>query len=269
MGPPKRLLKSLLMATITPTRSRTPGQSREGPLRPRLGGGGRPPVIHFPQYGGGGDGGRDDVPDFGERLKRYRIGLMVGMISVMMLFITFSTTFIFRHHVKHFDSRTGTFVSDWRPVPLPYALLLFNTGILLLSSFTIEKARRQVFEQAVVTPITSLPGIAVDRERRVSWVAVTALLGVTFLAGQALAWWRLTQRGYLLATNPANSFFYLLTGLHAIHLLGGVLALGYALLSGLLPRPLQRRRVIVDVAAWYWHFMAMLWIYVFAVLALG
>ena len=194
---------------------------------------------------------------------------MVGMVSVMMLFITFSSTFIFRHHVKHFDSRTGTFVSDWMAVPLPYGLLLFNTGILLLSSFTIEKGRRQVFEQAVVAPITALPGIAADREHRVSWVAVTAGLGLIFLGGQALAWWHLRERGYLLASNPANSFFYLLTGLHAVHLLGGVLALGYALLSGLLPRPLQRRRVIVDVAAWYWHFMAMLWIYVFAVIALG
>lgn len=252
------------MATITPIRSRTPG-----PTRPRVGGGGRPPVIRFPQYGGGGDGGRDDLPDFGERLKRYRLGLMVGMVSVMMLFITFSSTFIFRHHVKHLDPRTGNLVSDWAPLPLPYGLLLFNTGVLLISSFTIEKARRQVFEQAVVAPITALPGIAADRGRRVSWVAVTALLGVTFLAGQALAWWRLTQRGYLLATNPANSFFYLLTGLHAVHLLGGVLALAYALLSGFLPRPLERRRVIVDVAAWYWHFMAMLWIYVFAVIALG
>ena len=252
------------MATITPIRSRPPGQSR-----PRVGGGGRPPVIRFPQYGGGGDGGRDDIPDFGERLKRYRMGLMVGMVSVMMLFITFSTTFIFRHHVKHLDPRTGNLISDWTPIPLPYGWLLFNTGVLLVSSFTIEKARRQTFEHAVVAPITALPGIAADRERRVSWVAVTALLGTTFLAGQALAWWQLMRRGYLLAANPANSFFYLLTGLHGVHLLGGVLALGYALLSGFLPRPLERRRVIVDVAAWYWHFMAMLWIYVFAVIALG
>ncbi len=202
-------------------------------------------------------------------MKRYRLGLMIGMVSVMMLFITFSTTFIFRHHVKHFDPRAGIFVSDWAPVPLPYTLLLFNTAILLLSSFTIEKGRRQVFEQAVVAPITALPGIAADRGCRVSWVAVTAFLGVMFLGGQALAWRHLTQRGYLLASNPANSFFYLLTGLHAVHLLGGVLALGYALFSGFLPRPLERRRVIVDVAAWYWHFMAMLWIYVFAVIALG
>jgi len=225
-------------------------------------------VIDFPHYGGG-DGGRDDVPDFGERLKRYRLGLMVGMVSVVMLFVTFSTTFIFRHHIKHFDSRTGLYVSDWTPLPLPYGLLFFNTAVLLISSFTVEKGRRQVFEQAVVEPITALPGIAADREWRVPWVAVTGLLGLTFLAGQALAWRQLTTHGYLLASNPANSFFYLLTGLHAVHLLGGVLALAYALLSGFLPRPLERRRVIVDVAAWYWHFMGLLWIYVFAVLALG
>ncbi len=252
------------MATITPIRNR-----REGELRPRVGGGGRPPVIDFPQYGGGGDGGRDDAPDFGERLQRYRLGLMVGMVSVVMLFITFSSTFLFRHHIKRLDPRTGNYISDWTPIPLPYGLLLLNTAILLLGSFTIEKGRRQAFEQAVVAPITALPGIAADRGWRVPWVGVTALLGLTFLAGQALAWRQLTQRGYLLASNPANSFFYLLTGLHALHLLGGVLALGYAVLTGFLPRPLQRKRVVVDVAAWYWHFMGMLWVYVFAVIALG
>jgi cytochrome c oxidase subunit 3 len=194
---------------------------------------------------------------------------MIGMASVVMLFITFSSTFIFRHHVKHLEPRTGNYVSDWTPIPLPYGLLFFNTAVLLVSSFTVEKGRRQAFELAVVEPITALPGIAADREWRVPWVAVTAFLGLTFLGGQAMAWRHLTARGYLLAANPANSFFYLLTGLHAVHLLGGVLALGYALLSGYRPRPLERRRVIVDVAAWYWHFMGMLWIYVFAVIALG
>ncbi len=252
------------MATITPIRKR-----REGELRPRVGGGGRPPVIDFPHFGGGGDGGRDDTPDFGERLKRYRLGLMVGMVSVVLLFITFSCTFIFRHHIKRLDPRTGNTISDWTPIPLPYGLLFLNTAVLLLSSFTIEKGRRQAFEQAAVAPITALPGIAADRAWRVPWVGVTAFMGLTFLAGQALAWRQLLQQGYLPAANPANSFFYLLTGLHAVHLLGGVLALGYAVLAGFLSRPLERKRVAVDVAAWYWHFMGMLWVYVFAVIALG
>lgn len=251
------------MATVTPIRSK-----REGGSRPRVGGGGRPPVIDFPQYGGG-DGGRDDIPDFGERLRRYRLGLMVGMVSITMLFITFSCTFIFRHHIKHFDQQKNAYVSDWAPIPLPYALLLLNTGILLFSSFTIERARRATFERAVVAPITALPGIAADHDWKMPWVGVTALLGVAFLAGQAAAWRYLTEHGYRLAANPANSFFYLLTGLHAVHLVGGVLALGYAFLTGYLPRSLERKRVVVDVVAWYWHFMSMLWVYVFAVIALG
>ena len=101
------------------------------------------------------------------------------------------------------------------------------------------------------------------------WVGITALLGIAFLGGQVVAWRQLLQRGYLLSANPANSFFYLLTGLHAAHLVGGVLALGYAYLTEFLSRPLERKRVVVDVAAWYWHFMGMLWLYVFAVIALG
>jgi cytochrome c oxidase subunit 3 len=251
------------MATVIPISTK-----KESTPRPRVGGGGRPPVIDFPRHGGGGDGGRDDAPDFGEKLKRYRLGLMIGMISVVMLFITFSTTFMFRHHLKHFDMTLGTYVSDWRPIPLPYGLLFFNTAVLLLSSFTVEKARRAAFQHAVVAPITALPGIAPDRPR-VPWVGITAALGLIFLAGQVSAWRELLDRGYLLASNPANSFFYLLTGLHAVHLLGGIVALGYAVCTAYLSRPLERKRVVVDVVGWYWHFMALLWVYVFAVVALG
>jgi cytochrome c oxidase subunit 3 len=252
------------MATVIPI-----SKTRERAPRPRVGGGGRPPVIDFPRHGGGGDGGRDDAPDFGERLKRYRLGLMVGMVSVVMLFITFSTTFMFRHHLKHYDIASGTYVSDWRPVPLPYGLLFFNTAVLLLSSFTVEKARRAAFQHAVVAPITALPGIAADRSPKVPWIGITTTLGLIFLTGQLSAWRMLTERGYLLASNPANSFFYLMTGLHAVHLLGGVLALVYAVFTAYMSRPLERKRVVVDVVAWYWHFMSMLWVYVFAVVALG
>jgi cytochrome c oxidase subunit 3 len=68
------------------------------------------------------------------------------------------------------------------------------------------------------------------------------------------------------ATNTSSSFFYMLTGVHAVHLVGGILALLYAGMTTWLHRPPETRRIVVDVTAWYWHFMGLLWIYIFALL---
>jgi cytochrome c oxidase subunit 3 len=92
------------------------------------------------------------------------------------------------------------------------------------------------------------------------------LLGLGFVAGQWLAWRELAARGFFLATGPSSSFIYVLTGAHAIHLLGGILALLVAGSTVVLRRPLESRRIVVDVTAWYWHFMALLWIYIFVLL---
>jgi cytochrome c oxidase subunit 3 len=84
-----------------------------------------------------------------------------------------------------------------------------------------------------------------------------------------MAWRELANRGFCVATSPSSSFVYLLTGTHAVHLAGGVLALLYAAATSLLHRPLEARRIVVDVTAWYWHFMALLWLYIFALLWLA
>jgi cytochrome c oxidase subunit 3 len=95
---------------------------------------------------------------------------------------------------------------------------------------------------------------------------ITVVLGLGFLAGQLLAWRELERRGFLLGSGPSSSFFYVLTGTHALHLFGGLLALLYALAAVFRSRALERRRIVVDVTAWYWHFMAVLWLYIFALL---
>ena len=80
---------------------------------PKIGGGGRPPVIRFPGYGGGsGGGGRDDgYPDFGERLRRYRLGLMVGLAAVVMLFVSFTSAYIVRQGLGNYDPASQTLTS--------------------------------------------------------------------------------------------------------------------------------------------------------------
>jgi cytochrome c oxidase subunit 3 len=82
-----------------------------------------------------------------------------------------------------------------------------------------------------------------------------------------MAWGDLKSRGFFVNTTPDSSFFYLLTAVHAVHLTGGIVALLWAGIISLRHRAIEGRRIVVDVAAWYWHFMAVLWIYVFALFA--
>jgi cytochrome c oxidase subunit 3 len=95
---------------------------------------------------------------------------------------------------------------------------------------------------------------------------LTVVLGLSFLTGQWMAWRELAASGFYVATNPSSSFVYLLTGMHGLHLLGGVLALLAAGASSLLGRPVESRNIVVDVTGLYWHFMAFLWIYILCLL---
>jgi cytochrome c oxidase subunit 3 len=183
-----------------------------------------------------------------------------------MLFVAFTSAYIVRQGLPTFDPNTNTVVHDWIPVPLPTLLFLINTGVLLLSSVTIEYARRQLARQVALEPVHSIPGVSLGTERKLPWLALTIVLGLCFLAGQWLAWRDLAARGFYVATGPSSSFIYLLTGAHAVHLLGGILALLVAGAAVVLDRPLASRRIVVDVTAWYWHFMALLWIYILALL---
>ena len=81
-----------------------------------------------------------------------------------------------------------------------------------------------------------------------------------------MAWKQLAASGFYVSTTPSSSFVYLLTGAHAVHLMGGVIALLVAGLFALLHRSVTTRSIVVDVAGWYWHFMAALWVYILCLL---
>ncbi len=183
-----------------------------------------------------------------------------------MLFVSFTSALIVRKGLPTFDPATNSVVHDWMHIPLPTALFLINTGILILSSITLELARRQLARQVVLAPVNSIPGVSLGKERNLPWLGITIVLGLSFLTGQYLAWRDLASRGFFVYTGPSISFVYLMTGSHAVHLMGGIVALLTAGLFVLLRRSLESRRIIVDVTAWYWHFMALLWIYILALL---
>jgi cytochrome c oxidase subunit 3 len=219
--------------------------------------------------GGGKESGHSGAPDYAGRLRRARLGLAVVLTPIVMLFVSFTSAYIVRQGLPTLDESTGNYVRDWLRVNLPGALLLVNTGILVISSVTMELARRQLARRAALNPVQSIPGVSIGRERIFPWLGITGVLGAAFLAGQWFAWRELAHRGFYLATSPSSSFAYVLTAAHAVHLAGGLLALLYAVAITWRNRPVESRYIVVDATAWYWHFMALLWIYIFAFLELA
>jgi len=205
------------------------------------------------------------APGYATRLRRARLGLLVALTPVLMLFVSFTSAYVVRQGLPTLDPRTNQLVRDWIPVKLP-ALLLVNTAVLMLSSVGMELARRQTKFAAAASAHSSTGQVSAGNEGKMPWLAVTIVLGLAFLFGQWTAWKQLAANGFYVATTPSSSFVYLLTGAHAVHLMGGVVALLLAGVFALLRRPVTTRSIVVDVTAWYWHFMAALWVYILCLL---
>ena len=243
------------MATYTPT---TPVQG--------FGHDGNPPM---PPGRGGDDGRGGQGSDYGARLRRARLGMICGFAAISMLFISLTSAYIVRRGLPTYDDASSSYVRDWGVVDMPWVLLGINTLILLASSGTMELSRRSLARQSALAEVGSIPGVSLGNEKSFPWLGTTVVLGLAFLLGQWLAWKELGTRGFYIRTNPDSSFIYLLTATHAVHLAGGVIALMWAAISALRHRAIQSRRIAVEITSWYWHFMALVWIYVFALLGLA
>jgi len=250
------------------TFTRTPTETE----RKEPGIGGKPPVDRRPT-GGGGGGGDDDWKNERhgprERLHRIRFALFSFLAADMLVFVVLVLVFFARQAGMHMDPRTHEFIGDWHPVTLPRILYL-NTIVLLLSSLTIERARLNIFREIDV--LEEWLGMGTPALRRtIPWVAATLALGALFLAGQIVAWKQLTAQGFAWDkwATPASYFFYVITGLHAAHIVLGMLALIFCLSTlGWLKR-VESRQIAVDTTAWFWHAMSLAWLVLFAVLAFG
>jgi cytochrome c oxidase subunit 3 len=252
------------MAVISPPI----GIERERPGTGQGGGGVLPPAFG----GGGGENGPGDgSDDYVRRLNRARLALLLALAPISVGFVTFTVAFVLLHGGTVLDRHTGKFVPNWVPVTLPVRLLLLNTLVLLLSSLSIEMARRSVKREMALAPLRSIPGIALDGDsgRGTPWIAITVALGLMFLCGQRMAWQSLRAHGFHVDSGGGSPFVYLLTASHAVHLAVGIMALLYAGAIFVLRRAVEKRRIVVEVAAWYWHFMGVLWVYIFALLEFG
>jgi cytochrome c oxidase subunit III len=170
--------------------------------------------------------------------------IWVVLFGITMMFAAFTSALIVRKGASQ----------DWQSFTMPWILYL-NTLILIASSVTLEVARRRI--------AAFMGGFTSRSESPARWLYITLSLGLIFVAGQYIAWKQLAAQGMYLATNPSSSFFYVLTATHAVHVLGGLGGLTYAIRN--FSKSSLRRNTLVAVAR-YWHFMDVLWVYLIVLL---
>ena len=175
-----------------------------------------------------------------------RSGIWVAIFAITMSFVALTSALFVR------EGSAG----DWQHIALP-SILYANTLVLLLSSLTVEMARPRL------RPAASSQGGPPPLPWR-GWSS-RSRWDCCSSAGQYEAWRQLAAHGLFLATNPNSSFFYVFTGMHILHLLGGVAALVY-LIGQLAGSYTAFRRIAFANTATYWHFMGILWLYLLLVL---
>ncbi len=203
-----------------------------------------PPPLKPPDHGrGDGDRGGGDDSSSSFPISKGQIGVWVLLTAIIMLFAGLSSAYIVLRGVP-----------SWQNIELP-SLLWPNTAMLLLSSVAIDLARRAIRRN--------------DGQSMKRWLAVGGLLGLGFLAGQLAAWRQLVNAGVYVPSTLQSGFFYIFTGLHGLHLFGGVVALGLVLAKALKNRLNALHYEPLKLCAMYWHVMDALWIYLFALLLLS
>jgi cytochrome c oxidase subunit III len=163
-----------------------------------------------------------------------KIGLGVFLAVVGSLFALFISAYSMRMNMV-----------DWRALPVP-KLLWFNTGVLVTSSIALQWAHIAARRN--------------DTEGVIIGLLAAGASAVIFLVGQLLAWQQLKLAGYFVASNPANSFFYLITAAHGLHLMGGLVALGRTTAKVWRGAKMTQVRLSVELCAIYWHFLLLVWL---------
>ena len=170
-----------------------------------------------------------------------KVALSIFLVVASVVFSLFTVGYILRMELP-----------DWRPLSEP-TQLWFNTALLVLSSILFQWARNIMKNDQ-------------EKNIRVAFFGAGAF-AILFIVGQLITWDNLQNAGYFLTSNPANSFYYLMTGLHARHLLGGLWVWSKSsirLLSGAEPRDIK---LSIQLCTLYWHFLLIVWLVLFALLS--
>ncbi len=171
------------------------------------------------------------------KIHSHKLALWVGIATIIMMFGAFTSAYIVRRAA-----------GNWYEFKLP-DIFLFNTLVILASSVTLHFAFR-AFKTGMEKPYKLL-------------LLATFVLGIAFVVLQYEGWKALTAMGATFTANPSTSFVYVISGVHAAHVLGGVAALVVAMIHGFyLPfKPTARRKLRFELVVNYWHFVDILWVY--------
>jgi cytochrome c oxidase subunit III len=204
--------------------------------------------------GGGSSGGNDDGGGFGGdrnpgsdiyqepdyQSNKFRIGMWFLLLVVMMTFGGLIAAYIVI---------STNHVLEWKPFQFPKQIW-FSTAFLIGSSIAYVISKRALNND--------------NQEKAKNWLLATTVLGGMFVASQLLLWVLLNREGVYMAGNPYAGFFYILTAVHVVHVIGGIAALGYIVLRTWQPtlnsKELSDRKVYSNVISYYWHFMDGIWL---------
>jgi cytochrome c oxidase subunit III len=169
-----------------------------------------------------------------------KFALWLFIVTVIMIFAALTSAYI----VRQSDG-------NWVLFELPN-LFLITTGVILLSSATMHWAYVSVKKD--------------NLESAKLAIGVTTILGLTFLVGQYLAWGQLVKNSIHLVGNPSGSFVYIISGLHGLHIVGGLVFLIVVFVSIFQLKIHSKNLLRIEMCATYWHFLGVLWLYLFVFL---
>lgn len=168
------------------------------------------------------------------------LALAAFLAVVTSLFALFISAYMMRRHMH-----------DWADVSEP-DILWINTLLLVFASLVWHGARSAAIKG--------------EAARLKAGLALAGILTFLFLAGQLLAWRQLHDSGYYVSSNPANAFFYLLTAVHGLHLLGGLWVWGRSVGKVMTGAEAEAVRMSVQLCTVYWHYLLLVWVILFGLL---
>jgi cytochrome c oxidase subunit 3 len=203
--------------------------------------------------GGGGDGGDNDFPkdDFSQQgassaTNKFRIAMWFFLLVVLMTFGILIGAYVFSYNNA---------MPEWKPFEI-IPQVWISTALIVASSITYKISQKALNSDKQKTAKT--------------WLLATTVLGAAFISSQILAWLALVKRGVYVQSNPYAGFFYIMTAVHAVHVLGGIVILGYIVLrtwhETSSDDELEKRKTIAKTVGCYWHCMDALWLVLFLLL---
>lgn len=176
-----------------------------------------------------------------------KTALMFFLMVVTVLFFLITITFLSRSQYPDFVALAG---ESWLPFTKPVSLWV-NSALLLVACVLMHVAKHENYDNRTIT-LLALSG--------------AALFSGLFLIGQVMVWLALTKSGFAINDNPANSYFYLFTGIHALHLLGGFIALGRGVRAFVKRAEITKLKASLRLCTIYWHYLFVVWMLLFALL---